>query len=157
MRRFSRFAVALASVLPFFGFFVTDSASAWSLTDIFRPASPNASDLNVRQGARSGVSGRNGYLDDYGYKFSDQFFQASNTGEKGASNFIIGVGKDAKNLFIAIAVIYLAISVLRLLFSAGGDDDVKKWKSSILWTTIGIMVMQSAYVFVATLYNKDVT
>lgn len=132
-------------------------ASADIFDDLFRPASPNSSDLNVRQAPRSGASGKNDYLESYGNSFSDRFFRASSTGEAGAYNFIVGIGRDAKNLFIAIAVVYLVISVLRILFSSGGEEDVKRWKTSIIWTSVGIVVMQSAYVFVATLYNKDIT
>ena len=69
---------------------------------------------------------------------------------------LISVARDLKNIFIGIAVIYLVISVLRMLFSSGGDDDVKKWRNTIAWTTGGIIVMQAAFVFVDTLYNKNV-
>jgi hypothetical protein len=156
MRTLSRFAVFLASVLPAFGLFV-DTASAGIFDDILKPAGTNSSELNVRQAPRSGQSGKNDYLEGFGSSFSDRFFRASSTGERGAYNFITGIGRDVKNVFIAVAVIYLVISVLRILFSAGGEEDLKKWKTSILWTSLGIVVMQTAYVFVSTLYNKDIT
>ena len=44
-----------------------------------------------------------------------------------------------------------------MLLSAGSDEDVKKWRTTILWTTIGIIVMQSAFVAVDTLFNRNIT
>lgn len=52
---------------------------------------------------------------------------------------------------------YLVVGVLKVLFSGGSEEAVKKWKGSILWTSIGIVVMQSSYVFVSTLYDKNIT
>lgn len=41
--------------------------------------------------------------------------------------------------------------------SGGSDEDAKKWRNTILWTTVGIVVMQSAFVAVDTLYNRNVS
>lgn len=66
------------------------------------------------------------------------------------------IAKDLKNVIMLLAVVYLVISVFRILLSAGGEEDVKKWKTSIIWTSLGIVVMQSAYSFVNVLYDKNV-
>ncbi len=97
-------------------------------------------------------------MDDFRFSTDNEnFFNAGTTGEEGARNFLFGVGRDLKNLFIAVAVVYLVVGVVLVLFSGGSDEAVKKWKNSILWTTVGIIVMQSAYVFVSTLYDKNVS
>lgn len=153
-KAFSKFAVFLASALSFSTFLPV--ASAIELSDVIKVSS-SSSELDARATPKSGTTGRNGYLDEFASPFSGYFFTASNTGERGAYNGIIAIARDVKNLFMAIAVIYLVISVLRLLFSKGGEDDAKKWKSSILGTTIGIVVMQSAFVFVSTIYDKNIT
>lgn len=50
-----------------------------------------------------------------------------------------------KNFFIAIAVIFLIIGVLTLFFSEMDANAAKKWRNNIIWTTIGIIIMQMAY------------
>ena len=85
------------------------------------------------------------------------YFRGSNTGERWAFALIVNIARDIKNVFIFIAVIYLVLSVIRMLLSAGSDEDVKKWRTTILWTTIGIIVMQSAFVAVDTLFNRNIT
>lgn len=127
-KAFSKFAVFLAISVPFVSFFPIANAD---ITDIIKVSS-SSSELDARATPKAGTTGRNGYLDEFASPFSGYFFRASNTGERGAYNSVIAIARDAKNLFIAIAVIYLIISVLRLLFSKGGEDDAKKWKSSIL-------------------------
>jgi hypothetical protein len=68
----------------------------------------------------------------------------------------MNIAKDVKNVVILIAIVYLVIAVLRMLLSGGSDEDIKKWKTSIIWTSIGIIVMQSAFVFVNTLFDKNI-
>lgn len=150
---FSKIAVALAASLSFVSFLPVADAGLFD----FLVTPRSSSDLDAKATPRGGATGRNSYLDEFSAPFSGRFFRASNTGERGAYNSIVTVARDVKNLFIAVAVIYLVISVLRLLFSKGGEDDAKKWKSSIVGTTIGIIVMQSAFVFVTTLYDKNIT
>lgn len=124
----SKFAVFLAVILSFSSFLPVASAD---ITDIIKVSS-SSSELDARATPKAGTTGRNGYLDEFASPFSGYFFTASSTGERGAYNSVIAIARDVKNLFMAVAVIYLVISVLRLLFSKGGEDDAKKWKSSIL-------------------------
>jgi hypothetical protein len=98
-------------------------------------------------------SSRNDYLE----IFKDSsFFWGSEVWEKWSSLLLINIAKDIKNMAIAVAIIYLIILVLRLLFSPWTDDDIKKWKTWIMWTTIGIILMQTAFVIVSVLFNKDI-
>jgi Type IV secretion system pilin len=62
---------------------------------------------------------------------------------------------NIKNFFIAVAVIFLIIGVMKLLFSSGSDEDIKKWKSNIIWVSIGVMVMQMAFSIWNTLMIRD--
>lgn len=66
------------------------------------------------------------------------------------------LAKSLKNIAILIAVFYLVFSVYRLLFSAAAEDDIKKWKLSIIWTTVAIILMQSSFSFVETINYEDV-
>ena len=56
-----------------------------------------------------------------------------------------------------IAVVYLFIMVLRIIFSQGSEEDVKKWRMGILYASLGIVVMQISYVLISNLFNKSIT
>ena len=60
-------------------------------------------------------------------------------------NAFIQVAFNIKNFFLAIAVIFLIIGVLKLLFAGGDEERIKKWKSNIIYVSIGIFVMQLAF------------
>lgn len=47
------------------------------------------------------------------------------------------------------------LGVMKLLFSPGSDEDVKKWRSNILWVSVGVIFMQFAYSFWSTLILKS--
>lgn len=156
MPRFSKIAAKiLVSIAAALSFTQALPVAHAGFLDLFG-SSTSSSELDAKATPKSG-NNRNQYVDDFNGNFSGYFFGASSTGEQGGYNAMITIAKNVKDVFIAVAVIYLVISVLRLLFSHGGDDDVKKWKSSIVGTTIGIVVMQSAFVFVRTIYDKNVT
>jgi uncharacterized membrane protein YqaE (UPF0057 family) len=67
------------------------------------------------------------------------------------------VAMNIKNIFIAVAVIFLIIGVMKLLFSPGTDEDVKKWKANIIWVSVGVMVMQMSFSIWNTLIIRDST
>ncbi|MDD2486939.1 MAG: hypothetical protein PHS92_01030 [Candidatus Gracilibacteria bacterium] len=110
--------------------------------------------LDVKVGDSNGGSNRGSFLD--GYKQGGHF-GGNLTGEKGTQNFLINIAKDMKNLFIAIAVIYLFMLTFRLFFGGGGEDDLKKWRNGILWTSLGIMTMQMSYVVITSMYDKSIS
>ena len=60
------------------------------------------------------------------------------------TNTFISIAFAIKNFFIAVAVLFLIIGVLKLLFSWGDEEVVKKWRRNIIWVSVGIFVMQIA-------------
>lgn len=60
-----------------------------------------------------------------------------------------------KNFFIAIAVVFLFVGAMKLLFAAGDEEKVKKWKNNIIWVSIGIFFMQISYSIWYTLAFRD--
>lgn len=81
---------------------------------------------------------------------------ANEQGVQGARNLVIKVAKDLKNVLIAVAGFLLIIAVVRLIFSGAEEEEAKKLKTTVIWATLGIVVMQSSYAFVAAVYGKDV-
>lgn len=116
----------------------------------------DATGLNVRGDATNGVE-RTGYIDDFKSWFGDYFFWGTVTGEKGAKYLMITIARDLKNVVILLAVVYLFVMVIKIIFSNGSEEDVKKWRTGIIWASIGIVVMQISYVLIISLFDKKVT
>ena len=70
---------------------------------------------------------------------------------------MITIARDLKNVMMLLAVVYLFIMVLKIIFSQGSEEDVKKWRGGIIYASLGIVVMQIAYVLVSTLYDRQVS
>lgn len=113
-------------------------------------------DLNVRGDAKVGTS-RTGYIDDFKSYFGEYFFGATITGEKGAQYLLINIARDLKNFFMVVAIVYLVVLVFRLFFGHGGDEDMKNLRMGILWTSVGIIVMQIAYTLISLLFNSAIS
>lgn len=129
----------------------------------------DATDLNRVSGNNGGKAGvvRQDKTEDFvtsvestmgaGFGNTFKYFRAGKTGEAGSYSLLINIARDLKNVAMLIAVIYLVISVLRILLSAGGEEDIKKWKNTIIWTTAAIIVMQSAFSVIDVLFNENVS
>jgi len=100
------------------------------------------------------ASDRWNYLDTFK---ENEHFMWNFVWEKWAQNLLLVVAKDIKNIFIAIAVLYLFITTIKLFFWSGWEEDIKKWRLSILWVSIWIIIMQISYVAFASLYDKWIT
>lgn len=122
----------------------------------------NVDELNLQNGAEMGdTEGRDTKLGSFQNSVKSQngdfsYFQTNSTGSKGVESLLFTIAKSMKNIALLLAVFYLIFSVYRLLFSGAADDDIKKWKLSIIWTTLGIILMQSSFAFVETLNYEDV-
>lgn len=71
-------------------------------------------------------------------------------------NLMVKIAKDLKNVFFFLATIFLMIIVFRILFMDNSEEEMEKFKKWVIWVTLWIVVMQSAYAYTITLYNKDV-
>jgi cytochrome bd-type quinol oxidase subunit 2 len=96
------------------------------------------------------------YVDDLVSGFGDYFVTSSRTGAYGGRDLMLRIGRDVKNLFIFITIIYLIIGVYMMLTSSGDEEALKKWRNQIIWSSIAIVVMQSAYSVVSVLFDLDV-
>ncbi|NDK07704.1 hypothetical protein EOM39_00485 [Candidatus Gracilibacteria bacterium] len=90
---------------------------------------------------------------------TEEFIKPSNTntGANGIKDFIVKVAKDVKNIFYAIATIYFLVITIRLLISENSEESFEKYKKGLIWITIGIVVMQMAYAFVLSVFDKGVS
>lgn len=95
-------------------------------------------DLSTKEGENAVISS---FSDEFGHFYKTE----SNHGEDIIQNSFFQIAKGIKNFFIFIAACFLVFHVIKLFFSEASDDDVKKWKNSIVWTSIGIVFMQMAF------------
>lgn len=93
---------------------------------------------------------------DWAKWWSSSFFWWSLTWEKWVEWLTFTIARDMKTVFIALAVVYMFVLVLRLFFGQWNEDDLKKWRLWILWTTIWIILMQISYVAFIAINDKAV-
>lgn len=62
---------------------------------------------------------------------------------------------QVKNFFIAIAILFLIYGVIKLLFSNSNEEETLTWRRNIIWTSVGIFVMQIAFSVWNTLIIRD--
>ena len=56
---------------------------------------------------------------------------------------------------MVLAVIFLIVAVIKLLFSPNDEENVKKWRSSIIWVSVGIFFMQIVFSVWSALILQD--
>lgn len=115
--------------------------------------------LNVRGVEIGWTINNNSVLSDF-YSTSgiwSFFYTPTDTGMDGVVGVFTTIAFQIKNIAIALGVVFLAIAVIKLLFSANEEESVKKWRSSIIWVTVGIFVMQIAFSVWTTLLLQDST
>lgn len=76
--------------------------------------------------------------------------------ERGIKNLLITIAKDMKNVVLIIISVIVIVMVLRLFFGDNSDEDQTKLKNGILWLSIWIIVMQSAYSVYYLLFDRPV-
>jgi hypothetical protein len=101
--------------------------------------------LNVRDISVGNTGNSNPLLQEFISPISNFFFSPETTGWEGIYNIFITIAFQIKNVFIAIAVIFLIIAVIKLLFSPGSEEDVKKWRENIIYVSVGIFIMQISF------------
>lgn len=113
-----------------------------------------ADNLNIQWDIKTWVA-KTSYVDNVWGWFGSAFFGWNQTWEKWISNLLVNWAKDLKDVLIAASVLYLFILVLRIIYWQWSEDDFKKFRIWILWTTFGIVLMQISYVAVTTMYDKQ--
>ncbi|MCH2188983.1 hypothetical protein MK079_04110 [Candidatus Gracilibacteria bacterium] len=137
----------ITTLLCALGFFSQSVSANTTITDV---------DLSVGnvQSENSSVK-KNDHLNNL-RKGNSTFFSVGIGGERGARNLFIQIAKSLKNVFLIVATIYMMAIVFRLIFTENTSEQIEKFKQGILWSIIGIIVMQLAYVYVHSVYGNDI-
>ncbi len=107
---------------------------------------------NISVGASTN---ENSQLAEFIGPISEFFYTPGATGQDGVIGAFIVIAFQIKNVMIILAVIFLVLAVIKLLFSPNDEENVKKWRNSIIWVSVGIFVMQIAFSVWSALILKD--
>lgn len=111
---------------------------------------------NIRDVSIWGSTQENELLTDFYSPISEFFYTPSgSTGKDGLLEAFTVIAFNIKNIIIVLAVIFLILAVVKLIFSPNDEESVKKWRSSIIWVSVGIFVMQFAFSVWRTLLIED--
>lgn len=133
--------------------------SIWSINithaDIFEVGQPQSStenNLNTQwsSSAQWSTNSKIDYFKWDGVSVSEGWADA-------ISNSFVRIAKDLKNVLFVIASIYLLILILKLLLSEKTQEEVSNFKKWGLWITIWLIVTQIAYLFVSTLFDRNIS
>jgi hypothetical protein len=114
-------------------------------------------DINVRDISIGSSNWSNTVLEEFIGPLSEFFYQKGSTGKDGLIEAFTVIAFQIKNVMIILAVIFLVIAIIKLLFSPNDEENVKKWRNSIIWVSVGIFVMQIAFSAWSALLIRDVT
>lgn len=87
----------------------------------------------------------------FGYKFAHCAKEATFEDVLG---FVLYLAGNLIGLGALVAVLFIIISGLQLIYSGGNEETSKKAKSSLLWAIIGFVVTLTGYIIVATFLDK---
>ena len=106
-----------------------------SFFGVFAAENSLEQDINIRD-ITIGENGQtNSVLEEFTSPIESFFFTPDTGGGQGIIDVFTSVAFQIKNFFIAIAVIFLIIGVLKLLFSSNDEEAVKSWKSNITYSS----------------------
>lgn len=137
--------------------FLTGASSIFAVTDLSVINGWTSVD-NLRIGTSDGSASDNVSENTKLNEFNDkQFIGVSSGGERWLYNTLIRLARDLKNIFFVLATIYFLIICLKLIFAGNTEEEVWKFKKWIIWITIGLIVMQIAFVFTQILFDQWVS
>lgn len=75
--------------------------------------------------------------------------------ERSVIELLYTIAKDFKTIVYILSWLAFLIVAIKLLFSEKSEEDVSTFKKAIIWISLWIVVMQSAYSYVNVLYARD--
>lgn len=73
---------------------------------------------------------------------------------RGIRNVMIRIFKSGGVALFVVALFVAIISVIRLLASENSEDDFKKWRDTLLWSCLGLLVIAFAY-YIVDIFDVD--
>ncbi len=113
---------------------------------------------NLQIWASNGAESDNADNNEKLANFDDEnFIWVSSGWERGLYNTLIAIAQALKNIFYVIATIYFLIICIKLIFAGNTEEELGNFKKWIIWITIGLIVMQIAFVYTQILFDQWVS
>lgn len=101
----------------------------------------------------SGRNTNNSALEQMG---GNEFFYVGATWEKWIKNLLLNIARDLRVIIFALVLLVAVIMVIKLIFWDNTEEESKNLKMGILWSTIGIIMMQVAYSLYKVFFDRSV-
>lgn len=101
-------------------------------------------------------TGRNTNNDKLQELNSDDFFYVWTQWEKWLKNLFLNIARDLRVIIFAMVLIIWIIMVFKLMFWDNTEEESQKLKNGILWASVWIIVMQTAFSAYKILFNQDI-
>lgn len=83
-----------------------------------------------------------------------EFFQRDWWWEKWLKNLILNIARDLRVIVFTIVLIIVVVMVFKLIFADNTEEEQKKLKMWIIWASVWIVVMQTAYSAYKILFDQ---
>lgn len=80
---------------------------------------------------------------------------AGQTGEEQAKSLIEGALRNVKAIVGTLAIVIIVLLALRMLLAQGNEEDIKKYRTGMLWTIVGLALISLAADVAAILGPQD--
>ena len=100
----------------------------------------------------STTGGNNKYLNELS---SSDDIKAWNAWERWVVDLLFAIAKDFKTVMYMVAWIAFIIIAIKLVIAEDTDAEVTNFKKWIIWITLWIIVMQLAYFYVNSVYDRE--
>lgn len=101
-------------------------------------------------------SGKSMNNDAFEEMWSSNFFYVWKTWEKWIKFFLLNIARDLRVIVFAFVLLIWVIMVIKLIFAENTEEEQKKLKTWILWTSIWIMIMQIAFSVYKVLFDRNI-
>lgn len=86
----------------------------------------------------------------------DKFFKANTLWNEWIKWLLFNIWRDLRIIIYGIIALIWIIIVIRLIFWNNTEEEVKKFKTFLIWWSIWIILMQISFVFYDVLFDKSI-
>ena len=81
------------------------------------------------------------------------FIDSTKYWEEWLYNSIVRVARDLKNIVFIVSTLFFFVIIAKLVFTENTEEESEKFKKWIIWISLWIVVMQTAYAFATVLFD----
>ncbi len=85
----------------------------------------------------------------------DAAAESVGTGEFAVKDIVLHYMAIFKGMVAILSILFIVILGYRMITAGGNEETIKKSRSGVIWTLVGLVIMQVAGSFVSTLYGSE--